>query len=130
MQNRQTKQREKILRVLRETGSHPTANTIYKAVREEIPKVSLGTVYRNLKVLIEQGYVQKIPIDGMVDRFEAKIAPHYHLICEKCGVVQDFEMPDRLDIDKYAQTFSDFSISRHRIDFYGKCKQCRNNAIP
>ena len=93
MNYRKSKQREKILQVLRQTRIHPTADWIYETVHKEMPKMSLGTVYRNLKVLIDQGCVQKLSLEGSIDRFEAKISPHYHLICEKCGSVQDFNMP-------------------------------------
>ena len=125
MQYRKSRQREQILRILRGMDSHPTADEIYTIVRKDIPKISLGTVYRNLNVLVEQGLVQRLPFDGVVDRFEATIRPHYHLICEKCGRVQDFDMPHPGDINKMAEAFCDYSITRHRIDFYGVCSDCR-----
>ncbi|MBN1574989.1 MAG: transcriptional repressor [Chitinispirillaceae bacterium] len=130
MNHRKSKQREKIVQILRQTRVHPTADWIYETVRKEMPKVSLGTVYRNLNVLIEQGHVQKLSLEGTIDRFEAKITPHYHLICEKCGSVQDFDMPHPGDINMKAQAFCDFRINRHRIDFYGVCKQCQLNDNP
>jgi Fe2+ or Zn2+ uptake regulation protein len=105
--------------------SHPTADEIYTIVRRKIPRISLGTVYRNLNVLVEQGFVQRLPLEGDVDRFEATISPHYHCICEKCGKVEDFHMPHPVDINKQAEVFCKFSITRHRIDFYGICSDCR-----
>jgi Fe2+ or Zn2+ uptake regulation protein len=126
MQYRRSRQRERILELLKATDSHPTADWIYAKLREEIPGLSLGTVYRNLNVLIEQGHIQKLPFGSTFDRFEAKIAPHYHLVCEKCGRVVDFEMPEYADINRKAEKMSSFKISQHRIDFFGLCEKCHN----
>ncbi|HUI92058.1 MAG TPA: transcriptional repressor [Chitinivibrionales bacterium] len=125
MQYRRSQQRERILEILKGTKSHPTADWIYKKLKEEIPELSLGTVYRNLHILISQGHIQKLPFGSTFDRFEAKIAPHYHLVCEKCGAVIDFEMPEYSDINKKAERLSSFKISRHRIDFFGLCEKCQ-----
>jgi len=124
MEYRKSQQRERILEILKETKSHPTADWIYMRLKEEIPELSLGTVYRNLKVLMEQGLIQKLPFGSTFDRFEAKIAPHYHLVCEKCGLVEDFEMPQYSAINSQAEKMSAFKISRHRIDFFGLCGKC------
>ncbi len=126
MQYRRSQQRERILEMLKGTESHPTADWVYKKLKEEIPRLSLGTVYRNLNVLIEQGHIQKLPFGSTFDRFDAKTAPHYHLVCEKCGTVTDFEMPGYSDINKKAERMSSFKISRHRIDFFGLCDKCQN----
>jgi Fur family transcriptional regulator, peroxide stress response regulator len=126
MEYRRSRQRDRILEILKETKVHPTADWVYKKLKEEIPYLSLGTVYRNLKVLAEQGHIQKLPFGSTFDRFEAKIAPHYHLVCEKCGLVEDFEMPQYSDINQKAEKISTFKISRHRIDFFGLCKKCQD----
>jgi len=126
MEYRKSQQRERILEILKETKSHPTADWVYMKLKEEIPELSLGTVYRNLKVLMEQGHIQKLPLGSTFDRFEAKIAPHYHLVCEKCGLVEDFEMPHYSTINSQAEKMSAFKISRHRIDFFGLCEKCQN----
>jgi Fur family transcriptional regulator, peroxide stress response regulator len=126
MHYRKTRQREKILRTLKETNSHPTADWIYTKLKKEIPGLSLGTVYRNLQVLMKQGHILKLPFGSAFDRFEAKIAPHYHLVCEECGLVEDFEMPQYSTINRKAEQMCAFKISRHRIDFFGICEHCRN----
>lgn len=127
MHYRKSQQRERILQSLRETKNHPTAESLYLQLKKEIPGLSLGTVYRNLKVLLDQGLVQKLPFGSGQDRFEAKIPPHYHLVCEQCGVVKDFDMAEYTSINKQAAAQSDFKISRHRIDFFGLCKKCQRN---
>lgn len=126
MEYRKSQQRDNILAILKETKSHPTADWVYMKLKEKMPELSLGTVYRNLKVLMEQGHIQKLPFGSTFDRFEARIAPHYHLVCEKCGLVEDFEMPHYSSINQNAEQMSTFKISRHRIDFFGLCKKCQN----
>ena len=86
---RQSKQRNRILELLRSTDRHPTADWLYQQLKNEFPYLSLGTVYRNLGTLIEQGLVKKIHFGSTFDRFEAKTQPHYHLICESCGNIID-----------------------------------------
>ncbi|MBN1127452.1 MAG: transcriptional repressor [Chitinispirillaceae bacterium] len=110
---------------LRLTHSHPSADEIYRNLKQAIPHLSLGTVYRNLNTLIEQGLVQKLPLEDGIDRFEATIAQHYHLVCESCGTVKDFTMPHPVDINEQAEKLSRFTIKRHRIDFYGICEHCQ-----
>jgi len=127
MQHRRSRQRERILQVIAETDVHPTADWVYERLKKEIPELSLGTVYRNLKVLVEQGRIRKLPFGSTFDRYEANTTPHYHLVCEKCGVVKDFEMPRYRGINRRAEKLSDFTVRRHRIDFFGLCAKCRNS---
>ena len=132
MNYRKSQQREKILSALKQTDTHPTADWVYAKLKDEIPGLSLGTVYRNLRVLIKQGHIQKLPFGSAFDRYEARITPHYHLVCEQCGRVEDFVMPHPVDINKQAQKMSRFKIRRHRIDFFGICEKCQrvNKASP
>ncbi|MBD3344904.1 MAG: transcriptional repressor [Chitinivibrionales bacterium] len=125
MHYRKSRQRERILQVLKQTEAHPTADWIYHQLKDEIPDLSLGTVYRNLKVLMEQGHVRKVPFGSTFDRFDAKLDPHYHLVCEHCGKVLDFEMPVYDEINRRAQESSAFKVTRHRIDFFGICENCQ-----
>jgi Fur family peroxide stress response transcriptional regulator len=127
MEYRNSRQRRRILEILKGTKSHPTADWVYKKLKDEIPELSLGTVYRNLNVLLAQGYIEKLPFGSTFDRFEAKIKPHYHLVCDKCGVVEDFEMPEYKDINRKAEKLGSFKILRHRIDFFGLCKKCQKS---
>ena len=125
MQYRRSQQRERMLEIMAETDVHPTADWVYHKLKKEIPELSLGTVYRNLKVLVDQGHIQKLPFGSTFDRYEAKTKPHYHLVCEKCGAVKDFAMPQYATLNKRAEKLSDFRITRHRIDFFGVCAACQ-----
>ena len=128
MKYKRSKQRDRILELLRETEVHPTADWLYQKLKDEMPSLSMGTVYRNLSILIEQNLVQRLPLGSTHDRFEAKKMPHYHLVCEECGSVQDFEMPVYSEINHQAQQMSSFNISSHRIDFFGLCEKCQKES--
>ena len=124
---RQSKQRNRLLELLRSTDSHPTADWLYEQLKKEFPNLSLGTVYRNLAMLIEQGVVRKIHFGSTFDRFEANTQPHYHLICESCGKIVDFDMPIHENLNKQATKLTSFCISHHKIDFFGICQDCKQN---
>ena len=108
MKYKRSHQRDKILELLKNTDSHPTADWLYEKLKTEFPNLSFGTVYRNLNILMEQKLIQKIPFGSTHDRYEAKLTPHYHLVCENCGLVQDFEMPQYRRINQQAEEKSDF----------------------
>ena len=122
---RHSRQRERLLMILHSTGSHPTAAWLYDRLKPEFPSLSLGTVYRNLAILVDQGLAQKIDAGSTFDRYEAKTEPHYHLICSKCGSITDFEEQVFADINEVVSRSTDFTIQSHRIDFYGICPVCR-----
>ncbi len=122
---RHSKQRDRILEILMGTTTHPTATWIYNVLKNEFDGLSLGTIYRNLNILIEQGHVKKIDFGSTFDRFEARIKPHYHFICEKCNRIYDLDVPvDNSLNDKVAEE-TGLTPSRHRIEFFGICNNCR-----
>lgn len=125
---RRSKQRDRILELLQSTTIHPTADWIYEQLKKEFPYLSLGTVYRNLSLLYEQGVIKKIQSGSTFDRFEAKVQPHYHLVCEKCGSVQDFEMSIYEELNLKARQLTDFSIREHKIEFFGICSKCKTKS--
>ncbi len=124
---RNTKQREVILKFLMNTRSHPTADDIYDEVREEVPNISKGTVYRNLKVLQEMGQVRELNLDGTKSRFEVAIASHYHFRCENCGRVLDLDVPIHTELDREIAEQTGLRISHHQLEFRGLCHGCQSN---
>ncbi|MDD4984627.1 MAG: transcriptional repressor [Dehalococcoidales bacterium] len=122
---RETKQREAILRVLRNTRAHPTADWIYEEVKKEIPNISKGTVYRNLQVLQEGGIVTELNLNGTLSRFEAKQDSHYHFRCEQCGRVFDLDEPVNNELDERVARRTGFKVSHHQLEFRGLCKDCQ-----
>jgi len=125
MNRRTTKQREAILKILRNTRSHPTADQIYDAVRQQIPNISKGTVYRNLQVLREDGAISELNLNGTLSRYEEKQDKHYHFRCEKCGRVFDLDEPVNTKIDKRVSARNGFKVSYHQTEFRGLCKDCQ-----
>ena len=119
-----SRQRECIRDFLIHRIDHPTAETIYMNVRETFPKISLGTVYRNLSLLSELGEIQKISTGIGPDRFDGNTAPHYHVICQKCGCVQDLDMENINHINILAENAFDGRIEGHFAYFFGTCKSC------
>lgn len=129
---RQTKQRKMIIEVFMENqGRHLTPDEMFALVREKDSNIGIATVYRNLKLLDEQGVIKKLLIDeGGGSAFyelqtHGEIHSHHHLICKKCGSVSDFQ-DDLLDaIEKIIEITSHFEIHDHKVSFYGICMNCR-----
>lgn len=111
--------------VLRNTTSHPTAVWIYDEVRKELPNISLGTIYRNLRRLRERGEISELEIDGSGKRFEANIARHYHFQCDRCGQIFDIEDSTSQRLDWQISRQTGFQISKYQIEFHGLCRECR-----
>ena len=120
-----SKQRESILDLLQHTGIHPTAAWIYDNLKGEFPDLSMGTVYRNLNILIEQELVKKIDFGSTFDRFDANTSQHYHFICEKCGAIYDLKMPIVYALNNKVKDETNFEVHSHRIEFYGICEKCK-----
>jgi Fur family peroxide stress response transcriptional regulator len=124
---RKTRQKEAILEVLRGTNSHPTADWVYNEVRKEIPNISLGTVYRNLRLLCESGEISELDLCGTLTRFDARRDNHYHFRCEKCGLVFDVDLPVDVEMDKKVEQKTGFEVLYHRLEFRGVCENCQKN---
>lgn len=122
---RMTKQRQIILQELRKVTSHPTADEVYQMVRKRMPKISLGTVYRNLEILSGMGHVQKISVGGTQKRFDGDISLHSHIRCHDCGRVADLDFKLEPAIESEATKLTDFSILGHRLEFIGLCPDCK-----
>jgi Fe2+ or Zn2+ uptake regulation protein len=120
-----TKQRDTILGFLRSTTSHPTADSIYEEVRKEIPNISKGTVYRNLRILQEMGEIAELNLSGTASRFEGRRHNHYHFRCEKCGRVFDLDEPVDTELDRKVAARTGFNISYHQLEFRGICQECQ-----
>ncbi len=119
-----SKQRDCIRAFLATRKDHPTAETVYLSIREEFPRISLATVYRNLSLLSELGEIQKISIGFGPDRFDAFTDPHNHFSCNCCGALMDLEMDSIEHVnDTAGQSFAGV-IQGHTILFNGLCPDC------
>ncbi len=123
---RMTTQRQVIMEELRKVKTHPTAGELCQMVRERLPRISLGTVYRNLDILSRSGLIQKIDVAGQEMRFDGDIRDHYHLRCLDCGRVVDVEMELLQGLDEQVAAESGWDIFGHRLEFVGSCGDCRS----
>lgn len=123
-----TPQRHAILSYLMETMSHPTADEIYRALEPRFPNMSVATVYNNLKMLIEAGMVHELTYGDNSSRFDADVSDHYHIVCEKCGIIKDFSYPSLEDIERKAEEETGFIVHEHRLELRGVCKSCQSQA--
>ncbi|MFA0822384.1 MAG: Fur family transcriptional regulator [Methanomethylovorans sp.] len=120
-----TNQRVEIIAFLREHKGHPTVDEVYDGVRKKLTRISKATVYKNLKFLSQKGLLEEVNVKG-VTRFEANFVPHHHLICRKCGKMDDFQSEKLFDYSmKIAEDIEGFSIDSMSTNFYGTCKQCK-----
>ena len=120
-----SRQRQAIIDYLCSTKEHPTADTVYHYVREQYPNVSLGTVYRNLNLLAEEGEILRLSCGDGSDRFDGNPLPHYHFLCNSCKRVLDLEIQGLEHINTLASVGFDGCIEGHTVLFYGKCPNCK-----
>jgi Fur family ferric uptake transcriptional regulator len=94
-------------------------------VRKRLPRIGLGTVYRNLELMADNGLVLKLEVGGSQKRFDATTHLHYHIRCSGCGRVDDIEMAAMPQLDAMASAMSDYEVLGHHIEFSGLCGSCR-----
>ena len=119
----QTKQRQLILEAVRATNSHPTADELFQMIRRKLPTTSLATVYRNLNFLSEIGEIRKLAMPGMPDRFDWRMDPHDHMVCDTCGQVVDFVLPH--DLGQEIASACGAQVDGYTLVAHGTCAHCR-----
>jgi Fur family transcriptional regulator, peroxide stress response regulator len=123
--NRRSKQREAIVRVLRSTSSHPSAEWIYEEVKKEIPNIGLATVYRNLRLLKEAGEVYEMHASNDIARFDGNTGMHYHFYCDGCGRILDLDEPVDTTIQTRVARRTGLKVTRHNLELGGLCLDCQ-----
>jgi Fur family ferric uptake transcriptional regulator len=121
---RMTTQRQILLEELTK-ANHPTACELYDIVRKRLPRIGLGTVYRNLELMAEGGIILKLEVGGSQKRFDADTEPHYHIRCSVCSKVENIEMDVIYDLVKAAAKKTSYKIVRHHVEFTGICPECQ-----
>ena len=121
---RETKQRRVVYDTIKNTYSHPTADWVFEQVRHSLPKVSLGTVYRNLGVLKEEGLVNEIFGNDRRAHYDADISPHAHFICESCDQITDVCNVKTIDW-KTLKDLVGCEVADQKVIFTGRCAGCR-----
>ncbi|MBQ8002564.1 MAG: transcriptional repressor [Clostridia bacterium] len=117
-----SKQRDALIEILQSTDTHPTAEWVYDKMREKFPNVSLATVYRNLKHMIEIGIARELYTDNS-SRFDANMSDHYHFMCKCCGKLFDiFPQGESSELKQLKDC--GFSVDRYDLSIYGVCTEC------
>lgn len=122
---RMTPQRHAILSYLYRNNCHPTADDIYKALENDFPNMSVATVYNNLKVFKVADLIQELTFGDNSSRFEVNHQEHYHVVCKRCGHIEDLQYPCVTDIEALAEEKTGFKIDFHRVDVVGLCPECQ-----
>ena len=115
--------RDKIYEYLCSTKSHPSANTIFNDLKPSIPKLSLATVYTNLRLFEEMGQVVRVANVNGFERYDADTSEHVHFVCEKCGAVIDV-VDANVKVAKKACQFGQAKIKNIQIVLHGTCEGC------
>ena len=120
---RYSRQRELIYEALMHTDQHPTAEMVYQWLKPTNPNLSLGTVYRNLNLLVDEGAAVRMAFP--VERYDANVEPHPHFRCEVCGGVFDLDLPYDEGLDEKALLASGHDIRSPELIFHGVCVNCK-----
>lgn len=119
-----TKQRRLILDDLRRHNDHPTADVIYERIRKKMPRISLGTVYRNLEILTAIGEIQTLELCGNQKRYDGVPGKHYHIRCIHCLKVDDAPIAPLHQLEDKLYDATVYTIIGHRLEFMGLCPEC------
>jgi Fur family peroxide stress response transcriptional regulator len=121
--------RDAILEMVKSTTSHPSAQWVYEQLKPVISGLSLGTVYRNIGVFINEGSMVSVGVVNGEERFDARVQPHPHVVCSRCGRIADLPNPDDQVLRRLSEGMSagEFSVEIHKTVFYGLCGDCTSN---
>ncbi len=122
---RNTKQKQAIYEALCALD-HPSATEVYDRLHTEYPTISRGTVFRVLGGFAESGKVRKLQLSDSDDRYDPTLAPHYHARCRVCGRVEDVFLPEADALLGAIKETEHFTINGYDVEFFGACKDCRN----
>ncbi|HET6892954.1 MAG TPA: transcriptional repressor [Pyrinomonadaceae bacterium] len=121
-----TRQREAVLRVIRERDDHPTANEIFEAARAILPAISYATVYNSLRYLRSEGLVREINFGNSASRYDRVTERHDHAICTACGKLVDFDLTEAAELIRAAARKSHFKAQSVHLTLMGLCPDCRD----
>ena len=121
---RDTRQRRRVYAAVAESRAHPTAEWVHRRVRRQLPRISLGTVYRNLQLLVSEGRLRAWT-RGRSVRFDADLAAHDHFVCESCGLLVDLERAPEAPSTERKLKARGFVVRERILEFVGLCRDCR-----
>lgn len=124
---RQSRQRDLVLKLVRSTMDHPTADWVHRQARRSLPRIGLGTVYRNLKQLADEGLIREIHTGGHPARFDGNTGRHYHIRCLGCGRVNDLPLSVETALEEKAARAMNYRILGHQVEVLGLCPSCQQD---
>jgi Fur family transcriptional regulator, peroxide stress response regulator len=122
-----TRQREVVLRVIRDAHEHLTANEVFGRAKELLPSISFATVYNSLRYLKDAGHIAEISFGNGASRFDRMTHRHDHAICTSCGKLVDIEMEHPAELVKKAARQSKFRPESLEFTLRGLCPECVKN---
>ncbi|WP_017726336.1 Fur family transcriptional regulator [Halalkalibacterium ligniniphilum] len=117
-----TPQRILILKTIISLKNHPSAEDIHR----ELPYISLATIYNNIKLFVKLGILNELPYGNGISKFELFKSNHYHVICESCGKIVDFNYPNLKEVEQVASKLTNYHIHNHKLQIYGLCSECKD----
>lgn len=123
-----TPQRIAVYKCLLATKEHPSAEVVYKELQKDYPTMSLATVYKTLKTLVEVNLIQELNVGEGNFRYDANALPHPHIQCLSCGKVSDIDGVYFSDLNDKIQPYTDFDVLSNQVYFYGVCGNCKSEA--
>jgi Fur family transcriptional regulator, ferric uptake regulator len=127
MSVRASRQRDVVLELVRSTMDHPTAEWIHRQARRRLPRISLGTVYRNLERLTAEGLIRELRHAGEAARFDGNTGRHYHIRCLGCGRLNDLPLSVDARVEEQAGRAMNYRILGHTLEVHGLCPLCRDD---
>lgn len=124
MQLRMTNQREMILRELKKSKGHLTADELYERVKKFMPRISLATVYRNLEILSDVNMIRKLEISGRQKRFDSELEDHDHIYCVECHRIENLEISEN-QVELPVEDAHGYTITGRRLEVTGVCPRCQ-----
>jgi Fe2+ or Zn2+ uptake regulation protein len=121
---RRTRQLEQVFAAVQGDHTHPFAHEIYRRVHKKLPRISLGTVYRNLHSLVEEGKIRTLLLDEQGARFDPETSPHDHFVCERCGRVVDLFLRRARQLDLSPLPKQGYVVTTHNVTVHGMCQVC------
>ncbi len=113
--------------MLRSTSSHPSAEWIYEQVRKEMPGIGLATVYRNLRLMKEEGEVSELHKADSAARFDGNTDVHYHFLCDRCGRIMDLDESVDETLESRVERKTGLKVTHHHLALYGLCLECQEH---
>lgn len=120
-----TQQRLAVYEYVAQAKDHPTAEEVYLAVKAQLPRLGLATVYKNLEALVACGLISKLTYGDASARYDRRTDHHFHTRCLKCGQVEDLEAGEHLELLRRIKPQAGFAVADYRLELVGQCRTCR-----